>query len=223
MGVDATFDAFRQVCTLQLVEMHLPVAVRQRGLRVLMIGDGYGVLAALFKRELPDASVVLVDIGKTLLFQAYHLQRAYPDSTHATAGAADAEAADFVYCPADELEQLDSMQFDLAVNVASMQEMNGATVARYFTFLRSHLRSDNLFYSCNRESKTLPGGEISEFLSYPWSAEDRHIADGPCPWHRYFLAPRMASKGPRAFGVRLPIVNYYDGPHRHRLTVMATD
>jgi hypothetical protein len=223
MGLHPTLDVFRQVCTLALLWRHLPDAMRRRRLRVLMIGDGYGVLSALFKSILPDATIVMVDIGRVLLFQAVHCQRAHPGRVHALAGAAnDRAAVDFLYCPAEDLPKLDGFTFDIAVNIASMQEMTPPTVARYFDFLRGHLALCNLFYCCNRDSKTLVGGEVSEFLGYPWRDEDRFPVDGPCPWHQYFFAAWRAQRGLTVLGVRVPLVNFYDGPVRHRLAVLAT-
>ena len=107
---------------------------------------------------------------------------------------------------------LDSLDFDIAVNVASMQEMAPATVAAYFTFLRQRLRRANLFYCCNRESKRLAGGDLSEFARYPWRPDDSILVDGPCPWHQYFHS-RAGEKATVRDGCALPLVAYYDGSH----------
>lgn len=229
IGLDLTFDVFRQVCTLELLKRKLPDHMRNKRLHVLMIGDGYGVLSALFKSLFPNSTIVMVDLGKTLLFQAYYCQKAHPDCVHQRVESSrvnmvtDLKSLDFVYCPTEELDLLKRFRFDIAINVASMQEMNIATIARYFTFLRSHLQPDNLFYCCNRESKTLPGGEISEFLKYPWQDDDRHLVDQSCPWHQYFFSVGRAKNGLDVFGIRVPFVNFYDGKHMHRLTIMATN
>ncbi len=167
---------------------------------------------------------MFVDIGQTLLFQLVHCQKAHPKKKHVLVGAGgDSARADFLYCPSDQLHLLDSLDFDIAVNVASMQEMAPATVAAYFTFLRQRLRRANLFYCCNRESKRLAGGELSEFARYPWRPDDRIVVDGPCPWHEYFFTLGRASRGPSVMGVRVPFVAYYDGRHLHRLAVLQTE
>lgn len=221
MGLAFTYDAFRQVCSLALIDSHLSEAQRGTRLRVLLIGDGYGFLGALVKGMFPRSTVVFVDLGKVLLFQAYHCQRVYPDRRHLVIHGGDQEAierADFVYCPADRLEDIGHLTYDLAVNIASMQEMSMDVVAGYFGFLRAHMAVDALFYCCNRERKQLVGGEVQEFDRYPWSGRDVHLVDGACPWHRYYLAVR---RGPCVLGRRWPLVNYFDGPHRHRLTRLA--
>lgn len=222
MGLHPTLDVFRQVCTLALLRRYLPASAGLGRLNVMFIGDGYGVLAALVKAVIPNSTAVMVDIGKTLLFQAHYCQRAHPASIHAFVDeVTDLPQADFVYCPAERLAALERFEFDAAVSIASMQEMNEPTVTRYFTFLRQHLRPTNLFYCCNRERKELLGGEVSEFIRYPWRADDIALVDGYCPWHQYFFASRRAQRGPKVFGVRMPLIGYYDGPIRHRLARLA--
>jgi len=224
MGLHLTLDAFRQICTLAVLEKYIRQEIKGDSLHVLMIGDGYGFLSALFKRRFPPATVVLVDIGKTLLLQSYYCQRAYPRSVHTLAEQADAtDQADFIYCPAERLEVLEKFTFDIAVNIASMQEMDPRVVNGYFAFLRKNFRKKNLFYCCNREKKTMPGGEVSEFVKYPWRPEDQYLIDGPCPWHQYFMAVGRSGNEVSLFGIPIPFVHLYDGSHLHRLAVMATE
>ena len=56
---------------------------------------------------------------------------------------------DFVLLPDYRLELLADCRFDLAINIASMQEMRVDQVERYLDFLRSTCAGD--FYSCNRD------------------------------------------------------------------------
>ena len=224
MGLDLTFDAFRQVCSLELMQRNLPDDMRHKQMHIIMIGDGYGVLSALFKSIFPNSTVVMVDIGKTLLFQAYYCQKAHSECVHEfVTKVNDIDDVDFVYCPTEKFALLEKSKFDIVVSITSMQEMNVFTIARYFDFLRKCLRSNNLFYCCNRESKALVGGEVSEFLNYPWNNGDQYLVDEYCPWHQYFFSLSLAEKGPRLVGVRVPFVNFYDGRHLHRLAVMDTD
>jgi putative sugar O-methyltransferase len=165
MGADPTFDAFRQACSLGLIRRYLPPIEK---CRVLIIGDGHELLAALVKQVWPNAQVTLVDLGRTLLFQTVNLQRAFPRAHHVLAGTDSFRAdMDFLYCAADHLSALEPATFDLAVNIASMEEMTPETVGRYFTFLRRHMAPVHLFYCCNRERKVLPGGEVRRSPSTP--------------------------------------------------------
>jgi hypothetical protein len=215
MGLAFTQDALRQVFTLSFLQERKVLSSGFSG-SVCIVGDGFGFLASLIRMEYPSARIALVDLGRTLLFQAYYVQLAHPNARHALLGHEDVSQADFEYCAAEHLEDVHG-SFDVVINVASMQEMNSGSVARYFAFFSE--RRIQWFYCCNRESKALPGGEVSRFLSYPWLPEDRHLVDEPCPWHQWFVG--RASRGPRVLGVRIPLLSYYDGVHRHRLTQLA--
>ena len=206
-------DALRQALTVALLQEHLE---REDLQRIVMIGDGYGVLGATLAAWRPNAQIVFVDLGRSLLFQAMTGGRVFPEATHALVGREDPQAvaaSRFVYWPADRLDQWQPGPIDLAVNIASMQEMSAATIASYFDLLRR--APTTWFYCCNRDRKMMPGGEVAEFARYPWTPDDRHVVDGPCPWHQWYVAP--------AKGRTLPIslLAPYDGPHSHRFTRLA--
>jgi len=219
MGLHFTYDAFRQVCVVVALKPYL----RVKAVRILNIGDGYGFFSALIKNYYPDAKIICVDLGKTLLFQAHYCQRAFPASIRCLAGEQSIAAnVDFVFCPAEDLESLSGEKFDLAVNIASMQEMNSETLRRYFQFLRRTLNTDGHFYCCNREEKVMSGGEVSRLSDYPWKAGDKNIWDEVCPWYRFFLSSHRTPKGPRIGNMRVPFMNTFDGVVRHRLVKLAS-
>jgi len=185
----------------------------------MLIGDGYGFLSAMIKSVYPDTRLVMVDIGKTLLFQAETCRKIYGTSSHALVGGS--EDADFIYCPAERLDEVDA-PLDIAINIASMQEMTPETVSGYFYFLRIHCHPDNLFYCCNREHKELPGGEVLNFHAYGWRDDDVHHIDALCPWYRYFFALGTARYRQKVAGIPVPFVHRFAGDVRHRLTTLAT-
>ena len=80
MDLDPTMNVLRQVYTLETIKRNLPPELHHKPMKVLIIGDGCGILSALFKAVFRDSTVVLVDIGRTLLFQAYYCQKAHPQS-----------------------------------------------------------------------------------------------------------------------------------------------
>ena len=224
MGLNPTLDVFRQVCTLEVLQRHLTDDMRQKRIHILMIGDAFGILSALFKAVFPNSTIVMIDIGKTLLFQAVHCQKAYPKSVHELADSVvDLDATDFVYCPAEDLKTLERFNFDAAVNVASMQEMTQPVLTAYFDFFRKTMQPDNLFYCCNRLSKTLPDGEVSEFYNYPWANDDRHLLDDGCPWSSYYFAPGVSENSARVLGVKVPLIHHYDGNVMHRLSKLSVE
>lgn len=222
MNCSFTDDCSRQVCTLALLKVHMPP---ERKIRVINIGDGHGFLSALIKEVFPNSTICLVDLGKTLLFQHHFCSKAYPQKKHCLILEQknfQEIDADFIYCPAENLSLLDSFSFDVAINIASMQEMNEKTVEYYFNFLRKHLVKNNLFYCCNRIEKHMPDGEISSFFLYPWDKNDRYLIDENCPWQKFFFDIHQTFRGPKIFNVRLPLINYFDGETWHRLSVLKT-
>lgn len=224
MGLNLTFDVFRQVCVLSFLKGKIPATIYNKHISILVIGDGFGMLSSLLKAVFPNSTIVMVDIGKVLMFQAYYCQKAHPKCIHRLAGTfGESAQSDFIYCPAEHLDSLDDLVFDLAVNVASMQEMNMLTITKYFAFLRSHLHEVNLFYCCNREFKKMPGGEVTEFDKYPWKNEDWYLVDGYCPWHQYFFSSTKAVNGLWLLGIEIPFVNFYASKIRHRLAILSLE
>lgn len=73
MGHPFTYDCFRQICTYALLYLHV------QGNRYLMIGDGIGFLSVFIKTMNPKAHLCLVDLGKTLYFQAMMASRVHPN------------------------------------------------------------------------------------------------------------------------------------------------
>lgn len=217
IGHPFTLDLFRQVCTYAL--LHSRVA----GKRFIVIGDGIGFLSAFIKEMEPEAQIVMVDLGKTLFFQVQTIRMAHPDARawlvdNPEISAGDDGMGEFLFCPAEHLHFLEDNIFDCAVNTNSMQEMNKATVAMYFAFLRRTLSHEGLFYCSNRVEKIMPAGEVSRFSDYPWETGDVHFIDEICPWSVFFLHRNTLEKGPMFLGARVPFCNYYDGPIRHRLS-----
>lgn len=205
MGSYLSYDCFRQLCSLCVIRKHLKISSKKE-LRVLAIGDGYGFLSAVLKSVYPEARITLVDIGKVLFFQAVNLQRIWPGYSHCLVGDKIQQGTDFLYVPAECVDKIKGVKYDLIVNIASMGEMNYDTIGRYFKFMRMNVSDDNLFYCCNRESKSLPGGETIEFLKYPWLDGDRHLVDEYCDFYRYH------------FSVIAPFFHRFDGLFLHRLT-----
>lgn len=220
-----SYDLFRQVHALATIRQHFHPHMDEK-FTVLVIGDGFGFLSALTKAIYPSSSFVLVDIGRTLFFQCLYLQILYPSHTHAVASMGvneeQAPVADFLYCPAERLEEITNRDYRLALNVCSMQEMNKIEIERYFKYLRTHAKDGAIFYCCNRKSKVLPDGEVVEFDSYPWLSTDRHLMDGYSSVYSFWFSARRNRNRPKWCGltVPFPFLDGPDGPVRHRLTVL---
>jgi len=204
------FDVFRQLYCMEIIQRKIDVYSKGQRLSVLMIGDGYGVLSGLFKIVYPESSLVLVDLGKILLLQAYGCQLAHPQMVHQLFNEVERiEDTDFIYCPAEFLESLSEFRFDIAVNVLSMHEMNLYSIKRYFDFLRQSMNENNLFYCCNREFKNLKGGEKTRLSIYPWENSDQILLDELCPWYQFFLSHHGWGSAAHFVGIKIPCVNHF--------------
>jgi len=217
MGLHFSLDAFRQVCTLSFLVNHL--GSKNYPSRILVIGDGHGILSALLHAQYPKSQIFLIDLGAVLLFQSHYLNMAFPYASQLLVEEKmdSIEGATFIFCPAGHIDMLHN-QFDLAINVASMQEMTQTVIEGYFQFLRKS--KTKLFYCCNRLEKSLVGGNIIRFMDYPWGLTDNHIVDELTPWHQWFFAPGAPTALLNWRSVPIPFIHQYDGPHWHRLTQM---
>jgi hypothetical protein len=215
MGLQFSLDAFRQLATLNLLKKYIQPKTPPS--RILIIGDGHGILSALIHAEYPQSQIILVDLGAVLLFQSYYLNKAFPESKQSLVDEGHDKCSDasFVFCPSSDLRSL-ALEFDLAINIASMQEMNPLAIASYFDFLRKS--KTQLFYCCNRLEKLLVGGEITRFMDYPWVSSDIHLIDEMTPWHQWFIGLGWSSSNMKWRGIPIPFIYQYDGPHWHRLT-----
>ena len=123
--------------------------------RIAEIGGGYGGLALHLSRILGDCQYVLIDLPETLVFSASYLvlhapaKRLYLYDPEDTIDSATLAGFDFVLLPDYRLDALGGFEFDLVINVASMQEMKVDQIERYLEFIRATCRG--VFYSCNRD------------------------------------------------------------------------
>ena len=220
MGLYFSQDAFRQACTRfflknEIDKLKLPIR------NILIIGDGFGVLAALMHQQYPEANIFLIDLGVTLFFQSYYLSKKFPDKQHTLLEQTmqTSPSTGFFYCPAEWLDNFPAIEIDIAINIASMQEMNPDMISRYFNLLRK--RKTKLFYCCNRLEKILPDGTPARIFEFPWKKEDVFIVDEVCPWHKFFVG-RIGGTNVRFLNfIPIPFLRKYDGVHWHRLAHLA--
>lgn len=200
MGVWLDYDFIRQALSLNKILSTVPIMSNQRGpfasrgiKKICVIGDGYGFFSALSKEIDPSISLVIVNLGRILFFDALSISRLHP---HA--------ARDFTFIEAERTKELSGMPIDLFINIASMQEMNPSTVAEYFQLMRESSSPSTYFYCCNRIEKKLPDGTIVRFLEYPWSSSEI-IFDELCPWYQKYPVSLP------------PFWRSFDGEIQHRL------
>lgn len=217
LSVGLTFDVWKYAVVLALLKLHWTKQKTNPEIFAL-IGDGYGTLGACIRKLFPTSRIYFIDLPKGLLFQLKTLE---------TIGGKNALLSDHKekisennFVVPDAIGKI-SENIDCAINIASMQEMNQQSIATYFKFLRERSSSNSHFYCVNRLRKELPGGEVASFADYPWNAKDQIFVDGTCSYYTHFYSPRTFLNGPRFLGLRIPFINYFDGPMMHRLVHLS--
>lgn len=146
LGISFDYAAFTQICAMSVISKYVNLNKR---VRIINIGDGNGLLSSLLKVCFPHVQICLVDLGQILLFQYYHLQKLFPLLEHLLSKdnkkEYDLDNSDaFVYCPTEELEGLTGMNFDIGINVSSMQEMNQREREAFSIFEKSFKWKGNI-------------------------------------------------------------------------------
>jgi len=214
-----TFDILRQCFTLALIREHLDLS--PAGECNLVIGDGYGVMSALLLLHAPHRRTIALNLTKPLLLDLAYVHRAVPDIRLALvangeemrAALAD-ESIRLIGVRADDFQSIHEAAVGLAVNVASMQEMDPLVIDEYFCLLRGNKAEQTAFYCCNKLYKRLSDGTELRFNDYPWRPGDGILHDSICPWSQWYY-----DKTP-------PFWHYRSGKDRviwHRLALLEMD
>lgn len=217
LSVGLTFDVWKYAVILALLQEHW-TKQQTTPKTFVLLGDGYGTLGTCIRKLLPTSRLYFVDLPKGLLFQFKTLEKV--GGKNALLSEHDTKIADNNFVVPDAIGKI-SGNIDCAINIASMQEMNQQSIATYFKFLRERSSSNSHFYCVNRLRKELPGGEVASFADYPWNAKDQIFIDGTCSYYTHFYSPRTFKNGPRFLGIRIPFINYFDGPMMHRLVRLS--
>lgn len=158
---------------------------------VLEIGSGWGGFAYQFKTLFPNTTYVLVDFPQVLLFAAVYLQTLFPNARIYLGDGSpqsyviDFSAYDFVFVPHYAWSALEQQHIDLAVNMASFQEMTDAQVRGYVSQLAAW--GTPRLYSLNRDispnNKEISG--VTKIMAEFYSVEEVSVL--PVPYHTLSL------------------------------------
>jgi len=204
-------DMLRQVITLSYLFDSLEnFPFKNEENIILVIGDGWGSLSTLLLKA-TKAKIVIINLKKTLLVDLIHINKACPDinfcfstSKESFTRALNNKELRLISLKADDYKFLCLAPINLAINIASMQEMNYQTIHRYFDVLRS-IKNEVIFYYCNRKEKIMPDGSLIKFERYGWLPSDVIYDHSECPWHQEY------------FTLKPPFYFKFDGIHLHKL------
>ena len=150
------------------------------GKRIIIIGDGFGTCGSLIKFAFPTASILFINLGKSLVFDASFSYKAFPNAVHVDArDNLDLKEGSFTYLPAEDVERV-PLGGDIYIAMETFQEMDLSIVNRYFSIMRLEINSP-ILYSANRISKTLPDGSIINNKDFGWAPQDL-VMTKSSPW-----------------------------------------
>ncbi len=206
-------DMLRQIITIAYLSEKLESSYFDYShSNILVIGDGWGSLTSLLL-GITFSRIILINLNKTLLIDLLQIQKAFPDLNFCYVDDKDGlkiamldKSVRLISLTADNFSLLASIPINLAINIASMQEMNYQSIHGYFDVLRKSPAKTTYLYCCNRQSKILPDGALVEFNNYGWLDNDKNLAFEECPWHKEYYA------------FKPPFYRKFDGIHIHKLT-----
>ncbi|MFC2117193.1 putative sugar O-methyltransferase [Bacteroidota bacterium] len=218
-------DVLRQSLTLAYLKKIIPEKLNKSE-TACVIGDGFATMTTLILSNQLAKNVILVNLTKTLLIDLHYLKlymgaKEFEDSVYLVTNLNELKETlsslkyfknegKVIAIQAVHHKLLQNCPIDIALNIASMQEMDPQTISSYFDDLRAISSKRKLiFYCCNREEKQLPDGTVTRFSDYSWDLSDSIIFDELCPWHQEYYA------------FHPPFFRPYDGPIRHRLCAFS--
>jgi hypothetical protein len=204
----------RQAIALALLEDKLKIS--QIDNPIVIIGDGYGLMASLIFQSFSQlkSKIVLINLTQNLLIDAFFINKSLTNISMALVKdeeqyrqALNNDEIQFILIQADNSKLISKSNIGIAINICSMQEMNPQIIHEYFDHIRKSKNKNTYFYCVNRVEKTLPDGTIVSFFRYPWDSQDQILIDELCPWQQKYYTPRP------------PFYRSYDGQIQHRLVL----
>lgn len=204
-------DVWRHIHTLSFLLDGLDSASIFRG---AVIGDGQANFSSLFFTAFPSAIVLFnVNLPEVLINEYLQLKKLNKNSGFELVTLPnylkDRYASTkrlIVFCTPEQFTTNFKESIDLYVNIASFQEMRLEMIQKYFESMRTST-GKGFVYTCNRVSKTLPGGEVIRFDGFPFVPSDVDlVAAEPCLWQK------------ELYTLKYPFIRPYDGESLHRLT-----
>lgn len=171
---------------------------------VIEIGAGWGGFAYQVRTLCPRVTYIIVDLPQSLLFSGTYLKTVFPQASMrlatepVTARGAGQTEVDFILVPHFFFADSNLPDPDLAVNIASFQEMTTEQVRRHAARLRE-LRCP-LLYSLNRERSphNLELTSVSSAIAESYAIKEVPVLEVPYTTLGRVRAAQRASGAPKA-------------------------
>jgi len=148
---------------------------------ILEIGSGNGNLLLLLYNVSNNTTMIDVDLPETLSHAILHISNLFPEAKlllphEIESDSRDFDDYDFVFLTPKQIHLIKDDSIDLAINVASFQEMTHKQIEEYFRLIQRCGKNDAYFFVCNRVEKIPAGLDRSSelpnrFSEYPWNAK----------------------------------------------------
>lgn len=206
-------NILRQGLTLCCIKENIKKDFNKEKINFLVIGDGFGTMTNLLAMLYPKNNVYLVNLSKTLFFDSFFLKKNLGKKKfYETVCLLNQSRKKYnqkkkiILIEAKNCELINSLNINVIINIASMQEMTKSSIKKYFDLFDQISKNQELyFYCCNRESKILDDGTVIKFNEYPWKKKYKIILDEYCPWMNFYYSKSY------------PFIHKYDGRIKHRL------
>jgi putative sugar O-methyltransferase len=147
-----------------------------RGLDIVEIGPGSGMLACFLYRRGLVRRYTMIDLAEMVVISGYTIAR-YCGDAALTFNELCPEEPAFSLLSAQDAGQVPDECADLVLNVSSFMEMDRSVRDDYISLLYRASRPGALFYNVNRRQRALPQPDGDTFdnnpLLYPYRPDDR--------------------------------------------------
>lgn len=158
------------------------------------IGAGYGRLAHVILKAVPDATYTIVDIPPALYLSQRYLTTLFPEKKAFTFRpfnryadvASEFESSQIRFIAPHQLELLPAKSFDYFINISSFHEMTVEQIANYFRLVDRTCRG-RLYTKQWRVSRTQVNGCTLREYDYPVPASWRTVFQRRHPVQRMFF------------------------------------
>ena len=154
---------------------------------ILEIGAGNGNLLSLLYKFTNNATIIDVDLPETLSHAILYISDLFPNAKilmpHETKSH-DLGYYDFVFLTPKQAYVIEDNFIDLAINIASFQEMTHKQIVEYFQLIQRCVKNDSYFFTYNRVEKIPCGPNCydketpeppNRFSEYPWNPTNKTL------------------------------------------------
>ncbi len=166
---------------------------KQSSLNIAELGAGYGRLAYVFLKTVPQASYTIIDIPPALFVSQEYLSAIFPEEkifkyrqfSSYDEVKAEFESSRIRFLMAHQIELLPPKQFDLFINISSLHEMTQEQITTFLHQIDRTTKGD--FYT--KQWRQSRAGQANNFVlregEYPIPKTWQEI------WHRHHPIQRM--------------------------------